>query len=66
MHETDEQWAMRRSQELANEEGRPYIVTVAATGQPAIMAHYPGCEKRDDFLCTVHPAARADAGEVKP
>lgn len=55
-YETDEQWAKRRSQELANETGKPQIVMyVLATGSVAIGDWHEGCEKRGDYLYTVQP-----------
>lgn len=59
-HESEEEWAMRRAQELANEEGRPHIVLYSLGGAAGITPHYLGCEKRDDYLCTVHPREATD------
>lgn len=65
-HETDKQWAMRRSQEKADEEGRPYIITVDSRGRYSLTAFYPHCQERDDFLCIVNPRATPPATGAQP
>lgn len=60
-HETEEEWSMRRAQELADETGRPHVVLYSMGGSAGITEYYPKCEGRDDYLCTVRPKAPGGA-----